>query len=258
MNYRIFLTAIFSAVIAISGCSSEGSKSNRTKKASLSMDAAPAGTDFNYLTSPEKLIECHDKGLVYDWQKDDCHSARVASDPCSLDDAEKLLTQLEDIQDIKNMFSSLSSDDWELDQCGLIEDKPIIFFKKLKKEDEGRKVSLVIHTIGYKAEGDATAFEFILEKPAKFDECHEEGKLYDWAHEKCDALPVATSYECSIEPIIKRFGAPSRELFEGVLKDGWVLDQCGENERKAVIFFTKMKREGLAAKVSVKKITESK
>lgn len=238
------------------GCDSELSKTTRKSKTTpASMEALPA--DFNYLTSPAKMNDCHEKGFIYDWQKDDCHAAKVASDPCSLEDATKLLVILEDEQDISKKFEALATDGYELDQCGMIEDKPIIFFKKLKKEDDGKKVALVIHTVGYKAEGDATAFEFVLETPAKFDECHNEKKLYDWAHEKCDVLPVATSYECDLEKVIKKFGDPSRELFEGLVKEGWALDQCSETGAKAIVFFIKMEREGSGAKVAVKKITEN-
>jgi len=257
MHNILIIFSLF-VVVGLTACSADSSKSTRRAKAApANFDAVPVGTDFNYLTSPDKMDECHDKGVIYDWQKDDCHAAKVASDPCSLEDAAKLLAQLEDSQDISKKFEALSTEEWKLDQCGLIDEKPIIFFKKLKKEDDGKKVSLVIHTIGYKAEGDETAFEFILEQPAKFDECHNDKKLYDWAHDKCDTLPVATSYECDLESIIKRYKEPSRELFEGVVKEGWTLDQCSESGSKAVVFFIKMEREGSGAKVAMKKITES-
>lgn len=86
------------------------------------------------------------------------------------------------------------------------------------------------------------AYEELLNSP-KFKECKDDKKVYDRGKDQCHSSTIATSFECTVEGIVKKFKSYGITLKTSSGKiagfEDYEIDQCGEYKSEPAIFFYK-------------------
>lgn len=96
---------------------------------------------YEELLNPPELEECHDKGKVYDRKNGECHKAKIAEFSC---DRSGVIEAFKKVGvDAGSRLSEIEGDGYKIDQCGIYEKEPIVYFIK-QGEITGDSASLKI------------------------------------------------------------------------------------------------------------------
>lgn len=117
------------------------SSSRSTDCGSGSSTDDEVGDGYYDLVNPPELQECKDKGKVFDRKAGECHKAKVAEFSC---DKAGILAAFKKVGvNADSKLSDITGDGYQIDQCGMYENEPIVYFTK-QGESTGDSVSLKI------------------------------------------------------------------------------------------------------------------
>ena len=86
------------------------------------------GDGYSDLVNPPELQECKDKGKVFDRKAGECHKAKIAEFSC---DKAGILAAFKKVGvNADSKLSDITGDGYQIDQCGMYEDEPIVYFIK--------------------------------------------------------------------------------------------------------------------------------